>query len=170
MAAPALACTPARMVPGTMQPVGTCGMAYHDEAYMTRSLSAAEDYGEGVVVQYYFEGNACRGNMSMIVLDCMAGEAAIFGPGAPEGPTQPAPKGDVWKQLEDQILRGARAGRAMSVSEITAHARGAGFINAATVTVPGRYGISNDAQIPKHSFDLGCGCRAFYPASPGAGS
>lgn len=169
VASPALACSPAPLAAGTVQHDGVCGIYYNDEAYIARGISDAEDLGGGFVAQYYFEGNACYGRVSMIVADCAAGQAAVFGPGPTEGPAQPATEGDVWKQLEAQVRGGAEAGRMMSVAEITAHAQGARFINAAQVTIPGRVGISNDEAQPLHDFNLGCGCRAFYPGSPGAG-
>ncbi len=170
VASPAQACSPVPLVVGNSVQDGACGIYFNDDAYLARGISDAENLGGGYVAQYYFEGNACYGHVSMIVADCTLGQAAVFGPGPTEGPMQPAPEGDVWKQLEAQLRGGAEAGHPMSVAEIFAHAKGAGFINAAQVTIPGRVGISNDEAAPAHDFDLGCGCKTFYPGSAGAGS
>lgn len=169
LASPALACSPVPLLAGTVQRDGVCGIYHNDDAYMSRGISDAEDLGGGFVVQYYFEGNACYGRVSMIVADCAGAQAVVFGPGPTEGPMSPVPEGDVWKQLEAQLRGGAAAGRPMPVAEIAAHAVGARFINAAVVTIPGQVGISNDEAAPRHDYNLGCGCGVFYPGSVGAG-
>jgi hypothetical protein len=85
-AMPAFACSPAPFEAGTSAAGEACGMVFFDDEYTARGLGDATDLGGGFVVQFYAEGNACYANASMVVTDCSAGQAAIFGPGTTDSP------------------------------------------------------------------------------------
>ena len=168
--APAFACEPAPFAAGTRQDNGNCSMSYFDDVVTQRGTGYASDLSGGFVAQYYTEGNACYMTASMIVVDCNAGKAVIFGPGPTVGAgAGMPPASDPFERLSGQVEAAGKAGKPMSLGAVLGGAQGK-FANAVAVAVPGRVKISNDDSAPRHSFDLSCGCKLYYPGSAGAGN
>lgn len=145
---------------------GTCGITYFDDGIEDEGVSAAVDLGKGYVQQVYWDGHACAARQTTIVVDCNADQAAIFGPsGLIEFPA-PIPPGQ-WTDLQNAVEAASAAGAPLPLTEIVA--RASGLNNAAIVPVSGRaIGISNHGAPSDRRFDLGCGCKAYYPGSAGA--
>jgi hypothetical protein len=148
-------------------------MVFFDDEYTARGLGDATDLGGGFVVQFYAEGNACYANASMVVTDCSAGQAAIFGPGTTDSPMlseeeRAAKLHEPFEILRGEIEAAAAAGTPLDLAQISARA-GGDFINNAMVGIATAIGISNDEAAPLHSYDLACACRLYYPGSAGSG-
>lgn len=82
-AAPALACSPAPASPVGVPAEGPgCGYQIALSPFDSVHLGAAERLRGGLSLQALSRGNGCYAQLSLVVLDCAAGRAAVIGPEA----------------------------------------------------------------------------------------
>ncbi len=161
LATPALACSPAPMQPSTVAKKGeACSVTHTVSEYETAALSKVTRLEGGFLLQETYEGNACNGESSLVVTDCNSGEAMLLGPQIFDlmmGGTT----GKMDELAEDLTLRAAAGNLTLDAAEKAGTKVGMpAFARAKT---------ADRIKMLGRSFRLDCGCKLFYPGSPGAG-
>ncbi len=149
------ACTPGLVeVTGAWTERGGCARSLALDEYRTVGLGPAEDLGNGLVSQRWFDGNACYWRAGMIVMDCRSGRAIAIGPdqlSLMEGPKTTG---------IDRIVERVVAAPA-TLEQLVAMARAEGY------DAPGRLAPGGAMYIDATPVAIGCGCTTFYPETAG---
>lgn len=155
LAAPALACSPAEMVPSAKPVRGeNCAVSHTVSEIDVAALGEVTKLSNGFLLQESFEGNACYAETSLLVIDCNKGQVALLGPqtfdlmnGGPQGQME-----QLGRDLEKLSGKGklsldaaAKAGAKRKLPQ---------FASAKT---------KDRIEMMGRKFALDCGCKTFYP-------
>lgn len=159
-AGPALACSPAMNAAAQSVAGANCALRHDMMPIGADGLTEAEDVRSGFVTQLHFDGNACYVAEARVILDCLEGQALLFGPAAPMSiEDHLAATEGAYGQLFAEYTQTPVS---LDVLEEVAGEEGLKVTRIASLAAPVVLGQSGKP------FDLACGCRLFYPDSKGA--
>ena len=122
-------------------------------------MSGAIDYGRGFVKQTLSDGEDCVDeHLFIIIQDCATKNVAIFGEVLDEGLSISEALG-----LGNEVYAAIYDGKPLSIDEMVARARSANFPIAMESTTTSRLKVNG------RRFQLGCGCKKYYPSGVTAG-
>jgi hypothetical protein len=143
-----------------------CAVTYiHKGEYGQESLTEAEDIGNGLVLQYYGTMTACGYAKMALVTDCQAAQSLVVGY---EVWNFNGAQSDVLTRFEQIVRKRAAHGAPEALKDLQGQAAGK-FEEIGIYPILDRLRLSIGVQKPRHTYNISCGCKAFYPDLPGAG-
>lgn len=152
-ATPALACSPAPMVPAA-KPTLTegCTVNWAVSEYEMIGLSAAEPLANGYVLQSSYAGNGCTGSVGFVLSDCGTGEVIILS-GLGYDLMSPESRKKI-EGLEARLKSLAKRGR-LTLERAGDEGEKAGMTEARWSDLSGRL------ELAGKKIALECGCRKY---------
>lgn len=155
MASPVLACSPAPLTLSSKPVRGeNCAISHVVHEYMMVALGGVTRLENGFLLQETYEGNACSGEASLLVIDCNSGGIVLLGP-----------------QRFD-LMQGGTSGRMDRLARDLTTRAAAGKLTLAAASKAGtglglpefaRASTGQRLKMEDRTFALDCGCKTFYP-------
>ena len=154
-AGPAFACSPGMMTPSLTPERGDgCAINWTLSEIRAVGLSPVTDLGNGRIMQFIFDGNACYLESDLLVQDCATAAAIVVGPDNIGAATESGETGI------DRIAASLESGALADLAGVTAQAAAEGYPAVLTLET------NDNISVNGHVVNISCGCETYYPDLP----
>ena len=160
---PAAACMPYENEASQSIRSKDCSVSHRAKGeYGGELLSEPVDLGGGFVLQTYVNGSFCGASYMPLLTDCSTGETLAVGYASSSFDDQgdADPVADFQQAATQRIAKGGP-----NVLQDMQKLAAKSFEETSIVSMRNGLRLSIGSQKPKHSYNLRCGCKRFYPES-----